>query len=78
MGRPRIPAHLRAYRPRLSAELERTVKAAAGLAGLSVDDYWQQVALPLLQDDLARRLATLNWHADATFTPDPDGDTDAR
>lgn len=78
MGRPRIPAHLRAYRPRLSAELERIVKAAAGLAGLSVDDYWQQVALALLQDDLARRLSTLDWCADGTFTPTDEGDMDAR
>jgi hypothetical protein len=58
-GRPRIAPSLRSYRPRLSAELEGHIKAAAALAHLTVDDYWQRVVTPLVRDDLARRMRQL-------------------
>ena len=44
------------FRPRLSPELEHTLKAAAALAKLSVPAYFEQVIAPLVLTDMNRRI----------------------
>jgi len=44
------------FRPRLSPELEHTIKAAAALAHLSVPAYFEQVIAPMVQTDMRRRI----------------------
>ena len=45
-----------AFRPRLSAELEHNIKAAAALAKLSVPQYFEQVIGPMVMTDKNRRI----------------------
>ena len=57
----RTPA--RVFRPMFSPELEKLVKSAAGLAGMSVPKYLNTIGLELIRTDARARAIAL---ADST------------
>ena len=44
------------FRPRLSAQLEHNIKAAAALAKLTVPQYFEQVIAPVVLSDMRARI----------------------